>query len=58
MDDTVVPEIATKYVQNRQLYEQNGRAYTAQFADTSQCLEAYGVIPDMFNVEHYADSNT
>ena len=49
VDDPLVPEIAATYVQDRQLYEQNARTYTAQFAGTSQCLEAYGVTPDMFD---------
>ncbi len=48
VDDPLVPEIVTTYIQNRQLYERNARAYTEKYAGTSQRLEAYGVTPDMF----------
>ena len=48
VDDPLVPEIAATYIEDRQLYEKNARAYTERCAGKDQCWEEYGVTPDMF----------
>ena len=56
VDDPLVPEIAATYVEDREVYEQNARNYTAKFAGTDQCWEHYGVTPDMFENESESTS--
>jgi hypothetical protein len=45
VEDPLVPEIAATYIQDREQYNQNARAYTQRYATDLQSYPDWGVCP-------------